>query len=165
MHYHYLILLGGNQGDVESAFAKARLMLSSVSEERLASSVYCSKAWGFESDELFRNQVIELTTDIAPLEFLDYTQSVERSIGRTDKTNDGAYQSRAIDIDILFCDDMQLQTPRLTIPHPLLHERRFTLVPLCELWADYVHPRFDVTVAQLLAQCTDNSEVWPAAFK
>lgn len=69
----------------------------------------------------------------SPLELLDETQKIERDLGRNHKSVNGQYQDRIIDIDILLYDDLHISTPRLTIPHPHMHERDFVLIPLKEI--------------------------------
>lgn len=155
----YLLLLGGNLGNVSQTFRIATEHLSLVGMVQRTSSLYSSKAWGFESDEIFLNQVVEIQSKLEPHDMLNATQRIELQLGRTSKSIGGQYQSRLIDIDILFCDDMIVHTERLTIPHPLLHKRRFTLVPLAEYWQAWQHPIFKTTIEQLLAQCNDESEV------
>ena len=157
---HYLILLGGNLGDVRRTFELAIGRLAEIGHIEAESSVYCSEAWGFEAVETFCNQIVELVTCTEPESLLDITQSIERQLGRTSKSHDGHYASRNIDVDILFCGNQTVSTPRLTIPHPLLHKRRFTLVPLVERWPDTVHPVTGKTAIEMLDECPDNGRVW-----
>ena len=103
------------------------------------SSVIETPAWGFESDP-FLNQVIVVETELSPMELLDTLQSIERRLGRTQKSTvvDGkpVYHARTIDLDILDYDRMKLQNDRLTLPHPHIAEREFVMVPLRELGID-----------------------------
>jgi 2-amino-4-hydroxy-6-hydroxymethyldihydropteridine diphosphokinase len=84
---------------------------------------------------------------------------MEKDLGRKAKTKPGGYEARLIDIDILFFDDRIIQQPALTVPHPRLHLRRFTLLPLNELMPDWMHPLLKKTVRQLLRECPDDSDV------
>jgi len=93
-----------------------------------------------------------------PNQVLSITQNIEKQLGRQSKSTNG-YSSRPIDIDILFYGDMAVSTEELSVPHPLLHERRFTLEPLMELWPDLVHPVMRVPVSELYSKCPDNSLV------
>ena len=104
----------------------------------------------------YLNQVLAVATYLTPAEVLEQTQAIEQRLGRVRAEKWGA---RVIDIDLLFYDDLILETPTLTLPHPLLHERRFTLMPLVEIAPDLVHPVFKKSVYQLLANCTDEGEV------
>ena len=81
-----------------------------------------------------------MDTSLSPLEVLSVTQGIEREMGRTHKSVDGVYSDRVIDIDLLLCDDLVLDTPLLKIPHPLMHERRFVKEPLVEIAPGVVHP-------------------------
>ena len=155
----YLLLLGGNLGDVALTFDKARRRLASLGTAVRCSRLYASRPWGFEAETDFRNQVVELHSDLTPQQMLRATQRIERSLGRTAKTGGQGYESRPIDIDFLFCGDEVVDEPALVIPHPQLHLRRFTLVPLCELWPDLTHPQQHQTMRRLLDICPDHSEV------
>lgn len=148
------LLLGGNLGDKEKAFSEARNRLSNqVGKIISQSSVYETAPWGFESSDLFWNQVLEITTNLSPEEVLRETQQTEFELGRTRKSNQ--YDSRLIDIDILFFGDQIISLEKLTIPHPRIQERKFTLVPLNEIAPEMIHPVFQKTIGQLLSECAD----------
>ncbi|GKT34497.1 2-amino-4-hydroxy-6-hydroxymethyldihydropteridine diphosphokinase [Aduncisulcus paluster] len=154
-----ILQLGGNLGDVKKTFSD---VVSALSEEVgkiiKTGSFYKSKAWGFESDDAFTNQVIELETSLLPHDLLHLTQKIEKRFGREKKTVDG-YESRPVDIDILFYGDSSIETPDLTIPHKLMTERRFVLEPLREFWSEKKHPRLMKTVKELYESCPDSSEI------
>ncbi len=154
----YLILLGGNEGQVEQTFVRAIDELRKVGSVRRVSSLYSSPSWGFESAP-FLNAVLEFASNLQPEELLAHTQRIERILGRTTKSTSGTYSARPIDIDLLYCDNRLINLPQLQIPHPLIAERRFTLVPLAEHWADWFDPRRQMTVAQMLEHCPDSSKV------
>lgn len=117
---------------------------------------YETKAWGFESECPFENQILVVDTELSPEELLHTVQKIELELGRNraaeeqEKAATGAaYGSRPIDIDILFYDDCVVDTPELKIPHPLLHQRDFVLAPLCEIMRDYRHPVLGKTIGEL----------------
>lgn len=154
-----ILLLGGNEGDPKKTFSSAySLLTEEVGDIKDHSSFYESEPWGFEAEQNFINQVIEITTSLAPSEVLSVTQGIEKKLGRKLKTGNG-YSSRIIDIDILFYDDQLIDIPGLTIPHPRLHLRLFTLLPLTEKWDDLIHPVSKKTIKQLLEECTDSAWV------
>ena len=132
-HTAYLSL-GTNLGD------KEHNLLSAISEiERRIGPVRAQSAfletepWGFDSQNTFLNAAIRIETKFSPLELLDETQQIERDLGRKHKSVNGQYHDRIIDIDILLYDDLHISTPRLTIPHPHMHERDFVIIPLKEI--------------------------------
>ena len=118
---------------------------------------YESEPWGFPAAGVFSNQALEVSTDLTPHEVLDACQRIERELGRNraaeavEKASSGAvYCSRPIDIDIIFYDDEVIGDERLTVPHPLLAEREFALVPLCEIMRQRRHPVTGATVGEML---------------
>ena len=119
------------------------------------SQVIESEAWGELKQPAFLNMVLACQSQLAPFELLNKLEEIEREIGRVDK-GDGT--ARAIDIDILFYDDITINSARLQIPHRHLHERNFVLVPLAEIASDFIHPKYQVSVMQLLSQSTDTKK-------
>lgn len=152
------LLLGGNQGDVKRTLQTAQQLINArVGAVLRCSHRYESEAWGFSAPERFSNQALEVSTDLTPHEVLDICQDIERELGRNRaaeavaKASSGmAYTSRPIDIDVIFYDDLVLDDERLTIPHPLLAEREFALVPLSEIMRQRRHPVSGLTVGELL---------------
>ena len=92
-----------------------------------------TEPWGFQSDNSFVNAAICMETSLDPFEVLAKTQEIERELGRTIKSTNGEYHDRIIDIDILLYDDLHINTPQLTIPHPLMEQRDFVMIPLKEI--------------------------------
>lgn len=148
----YFLCLGGNSGDREANLARATGMLGSCGTIASCSSLYETEAWGM-SGPAFLNQVICYETDLSPFELLDLIFSIEDALGRASRT--GVYADRPMDIDILLAGDLVLDSPRVTIPHPRMSERRFVLVPLCEIAPQTVHPVTRETVRAMLARCAD----------
>jgi len=131
---HILFLgLGTNLGNREENLTKAvRLISEKVGAVLSVSSFYKSEPQGFVSENIFLNAVLMLHTKLSPLEVLDETKKIEKQLGRKSKTRK-EYTDRIIDIDILFYDDLIINTQKLTIPHPHIAEREFVLVPLAEI--------------------------------
>ena len=166
--YTAYLLLGGNLGDCVQTFKAARekIALRSGRISR-ASRLYTSPSWGFEAKELFYNQVLELQTTLDPYALLQQLLQIETELGRVrsqtatapEKTAAASkqYASRTIDIDILFYEDFVIRSRNLSLPHPLMQQRAFVLVPLAELVPAFLHPVFGVSVAELLAKCSDDS--------
>ena len=151
------LLLGSNLGNrlavLETAVKLIAERVGNVSEE---SAVYETAPWGITDQPTFLNQVIRVESELTPENALEFTLSIEQELGRVRGERWGA---RVIDIDLLFYDDLILDTPSLILPHPRLHERRFTLIPLAEIAADHVHPLLKKTVLDLLNNCPDNGVV------
>lgn len=146
----YILLLGGNLGDVASTMNDAISHIASVCSVVKRSSIFESEPWGFNAVERFKNMAVEIETDMEPISLLNELQRIERLMGRKHKTVNRQYQSRTIDIDILLCDSRVVDTERLTIPHKLMHLRRFALEPVAEYWADWQHQVLNKSVGELL---------------
>lgn len=116
------------------------------------SAIYETAAWGIEAQPSFLNQVLVLYTTLSPHDLMSTLLSIEHALGRIREKKMGP---RFIDIDILFYDDLIIKTDTLTIPHPLLHLRRFTLQPLAEINPQKIHPVLKQTAEQLLLNCPD----------
>ncbi|HVX48743.1 MAG TPA: 2-amino-4-hydroxy-6-hydroxymethyldihydropteridine diphosphokinase [Chitinophagaceae bacterium] len=120
------------------------------------SSFYQTAAWGFTEQPDFYNQVIALQTQLPPGTLMQTLLDIEQAMGRKRDIKMGP---RIIDIDILLIDDMVINTPMLTVPHPFLAERRFALAPLAEIAPAAAHPVLHKTVQQLLDDCPDTLSV------
>lgn len=142
---------GSNLGDRRSNILRASdLLLSEGLKPAAFSSLIETAPVGFASPHAFLNAVGEYLTSLSPSAVLAATQRVERALGRTRKSVGGVYADRPIDIDILFYDDLRLSTPTLTIPHPLIAERRFVLEPLAEIAPGMRHPLTQLTPREML---------------
>ncbi len=153
-HLIYLAL-GSNLEDRQANLRQALMSLAPGVEVLERSPIYETEPWGYQDQPRYLNQVVSGTTRLAPLALLQHLKSIEVSLGRTPSFR---YGPRLIDLDILFYDDLVLESDELTIPHPRLTERAFVLVPLGDLAPDLRHPILGVTVLDLL-QRLDRSGV------
>ncbi len=136
MHRVYLSLgtnLGNRRENIREAIRKIGEQVGVVTRQ---SALYETKPWGFSTPNEFINACVLVETELVPRQLLEATQRIEKEMGRTLKSVDGAYHDRIIDIDILMYDDIQVDEPDLKLPHPLMEERDFVMVPLREIWKD-----------------------------
>ena len=146
MHKVYLGL-GSNLGDKEENIRKAIALIGErVGEVVRQSSLIETEPWGYESENKFLNGVIFVETNLSPRQLLKATQKIERDLGKkkvhaTKRSQDSSlstlhsslYKDRPIDIDILLYDDLTVDEPDLKIPHPLMQERDFVMIPLTQI--------------------------------
>lgn len=152
-----ILLLGSNQGKSAHLLKQARNRLEQeLGQIQAESSVYQSKAWGNTRQPDFLNQVLIISYEGLAADALKIALDTERQLGRIRKEKWGA---RTMDIDLLYLGQQIIHTPDLTLPHPALHVRRFTLVPLVEIAPDFVHPLFKKSQKELLDICEDNLKV------
>ena len=153
------LLLGSNENNRQHNIEQAlRLMALKGCEILSQSALYETEAWGLKEQQPFLNQAVEVRTTLQPLQLLHTLKAIEKETGRVETVKWGP---RVIDIDILFYGAAIIDEPELKVPHPYLHQRRFTLVPLAEIAPQLLHPVIYKTVVQLLAECEDTSEVKP----
>lgn len=148
MHTVYLAL-GTNLGNRLANLRAARAALTPQMTLKAKSHIYETPPWGYTEQDAFLNQVLQVETYLEPEPLLKHLKRLEVALGRVPSFENGP---RLIDIDILFYDDLVLDTPELVIPHPRLHERAFVLVPLNDIAPDLIHPQFKKTVRELLTE-------------
>ena len=157
MSFKVYLLTGSNVGNSKALLNQAKLsVIQHIGAITAASSLYQTAPWGNTNQQHFLNQVLEVSTNLASKEVLTTILNIEQQMGRT---REEKWAPRTIDIDILFFNNNIIDEHDLKIPHPLLHQRRFTLVPLAEIAPNYIHPLLHQTVTNLLQHCSDNSVV------
>ena len=141
--YLAFLSLGSNMGDKETNISQAILLISELEKVELVaqSSLYETSPVGFVQQPHFLNCCIKIMTNLDPLELLDKLQEIENYLGRTRREYWGA---RTIDIDILLCGDKLIREPRLKVPHPLMFERGFVMLPLAEIMTSEERNRYGV---------------------
>jgi 2-amino-4-hydroxy-6-hydroxymethyldihydropteridine diphosphokinase len=150
--------LGSNLGDKEATLSFAVEQLEQLGQVSAMSSYYLTEPWGYQSENLFLNQVVSLETELEPHALLKSFQYIEKEAGRLPVTST-YYSDRPLDIDLLLCDKRIISDDILTIPHPKLHLRQFVLVPLIEIAPLLLHPLLHQTMEQLLEICRDTTKV------
>lgn len=152
-----ILLLGANLGDRVATLSQARdRVADQIGPVIQPSALYETAPWGITDQPAFLNQVLAVETVLEPEAVLEQTQAIEQKLGRVRHEKWGA---RVIDIDMLYYDQQVIHTETLTVPHPYLHQRRFTLVPLAEIAPTFRHPVLQKTTLQLLTECQDKGEV------
>ena len=147
--------LGTNLGDKEQNLRDAvQKIEEQVGKVISLSAFYVTAPWGFTSENSFLDAAAWVDTDLSPLAVLQETQAIERELGRTKKSVDGVYSDRLIDIDLLFYEDLVLSVTsptgaELNLPHPLMTERDFVMLPLAEIAPELVHPVFGKTMKEI----------------
>ena len=146
-HTVYLAL-GSNLGDRHENMRQAVAALSPQVDIKAKSHIYETDPWGYEDQPKFLNMAVRGLTYLEPEQLLKHLKRLETALGRQMTFANGP---RSIDIDILFFDDLILDTPVLTLPHPRLHERGFVLLPLMDIGPDLVHPLLKKSIRELTA--------------
>ena len=147
------LLLGTNLGDrAVNLHHATQLIQQTVGPVAEASSCYETEAWGVQDQPTFYNQVLRITTLLEHEPLLLDLQTIEQQLG---KIKLGRWRERLIDVDILYFGNRLVRTSFLTLPHPEIQHRRFTLVPLDEIAPQWVHPVLGKTHEQLLEECSD----------
>lgn len=148
--------LGSNKGHREEYLQQAIKNLHNHSEIEVivSSSVYETKPVGYTDQADFLNLVIQVETTLAPLKLLDYVQQIEIKL---DRTREIRWGPRTIDIDIILFGDKEIESKRLTVPHPRFHERAFVLSPLADLTDEVIYD--GKTAVELLTELPETSGI------
>jgi 2-amino-4-hydroxy-6-hydroxymethyldihydropteridine diphosphokinase len=147
------LLLGTNQGEQAINLIEAKAKISrELGLIITASSIYKTAAWGMKNQPDFYNQVIIVKTEYDPVQTLTILQNIENQLGRIRNEKWGP---RIIDIDILFFNDLVMDSPTLKLPHPEMQNRMFTLTPLAEVAENFIHPVYLKSIKLLMQECTD----------
>lgn len=151
------LLIGGNLGNrLQNLEIAKKEIAAKIGQIQKTSSVYETAPWGIAEQPNYLNQVVLVHSTLLPEEVLQTVLNIETTMGRSRKEK---YGPRIIDIDILFYNDEIVSLEQLTIPHPEIQNRRFVLIPLAELNAGFIHPLFNISIAELLERCPDSLAV------
>ena len=152
--------LGTNMGDRAANLTRAMQLLESSGLEKVAvSQVYETEPWGFMAEKAFYNMVAVYRTLLEPAGLMTVIAGIETSMGRVRSFSAAGYESRVIDIDILFYGDREINEGGLVIPHPRMAERRFVLQPLAELMPGRMHLVEGKSIQTMLSDCSDKLQV------
>lgn len=151
------IELGSNVGDRLNLIEQAKSLIIGMGCNIIQqSSIYETPPWGFEADQYFLNQIIQVTTALNASTLIIELLAIEKKLGRI-RGSEG-YESRTMDLDVLFFNNAVLSEENLTIPHPRLHLRKFVLVPMNEVAPNFLHPVLNLTINTLLLKCPDRTK-------
>ena len=149
--------LGSNIGErLDNLNQSIKIITERIGNVLEKSSVYESTPWGVENQRNFLNQVIFVKSNFDPYAILDLVLQIEKDMGRIRIEKWG---ERIIDIDILFIDDLIIESENLCIPHEFIAKRKFVLQPMCEIAPGFIHPKLNKTISQLLEECIDEEKV------
>ncbi len=150
--------IGGNLGDkLKNINIAKELINNNIGQIIKKSSIYETPPWGFECNNNFYNQVLQIQTTLTAKAVLKQCNDIENKLGRV--RGKQQFTSRTMDIDILlFNNEVIDEEPILKVPHPRIHLRKFVLIPLNDINPQLIHPLFNKSIQQLLSECTDNSQ-------
>ncbi len=163
-HFAY-ISVGSNLGDPMQNCCRGIEALCEDGEVELIAQSPCYKTQPVDylEQNWFINAALYVRTKLSPIGLLDKTQRIQRRLGR--KSDAVRFGPRILDLDIIFYDNLMLETPHLVIPHPRMHKRRFVLQPICDIDPTVVHPGLGQNVQDLLNQLvTDDQDMMPCSF-
>jgi 2-amino-4-hydroxy-6-hydroxymethyldihydropteridine diphosphokinase len=157
-HHIAYISVGSNLGHKLENCRKGIANLGRSGNTRLVaqSIVYRTEPIDYHDQDWFVNYVVKIETDLVPLSLLDRLKSIERTAGR--KRDRIRFGPRILDLDIILYDDLVLEDPRLTIPHPRMHKRRFVLKPICDIDPDIKHPVLHRRLQSLLENLAEEGQ-------
>lgn len=146
--------LGTNLGDRVQLLAEAKKSIEAeIGQVLRASAIYQTDSWGGDGTQPdYLNQVLRVHTELDAESVLSHMLAIEAKLGRTRQQR---WESRMMDIDLLFYGKETWELPHLVVPHPRIQERNFVLIPFCEIAPTWVHPVLDLTIRELLEQSTD----------
>ncbi len=153
----FYLHLGSNKGNRTDFLTDAMKRISSkIGEIKEQSSIYQTEPWGKKDQDEFLNLAIKVDSNLEPGDVLSAIKNIEVSMGVEKREKWGP---RIIDIDILYCNDVVMETENLVIPHPHIYERNFVLIPLMEIAGDFIDPVKDISIEEIFDLCKDESEV------
>ena len=154
------ISIGSNLNDRIRNCKIAIDQITQFAKITLCSSFYETESWGYQDENLYINSVIKIETGLDAHQLLNNLKIIEKKIGRLKKTRNNIYESRVIDLDILFFDNLILSSSDLTIPHIHIYDRNYVLIPLNEIDSDFICPLKKDKISNLLIKCKDKSKVY-----
>ena len=158
-----LLGLGTNLGDkIKNLEFALKSLSNQIGEITRISSVYETEAWGVQNQDNYYNIAVEINTPLFPLVLIKKLLEIETSLGRV---REKKWDSRIIDIDILFFENYIISTDHLQLPHPYLEKRNFVLEPLNEIVSNFVHPKRRQNISELQSSCPDKSWIKKLDFK
>ncbi len=159
MHKVYLSL-GSNLGDKTRNLQMAKYEIAAqIGRIVKTGNLYETEPWGFENEHWFLNTVIEIETKLNEIETLKKCLLIEKKMGRVRNAVKNVYIARIIDIDILFFDNQIINLPELNIPHPHIQNRNFVLYPMADIAAEFIHPKLNKSIKDLLKECKDTTQI------
>lgn len=156
-HRRAAVALGANLGDRRATLERAVELIGAEVGEVVARSRWIETAAMIHPDDpatsypAFLNGVVLARTDLRPEEVLARLHAIEGQLGRDRSAEAARWRPRAVDLDLVALDDLVVELPDLRLPHPGMHERRFVLEPMAEVWPDWRHPVLGMSVAAMLA--------------
>lgn len=141
--------IGSNIGDRHSYINQAIQEVDKIARVISISELYETEPLGFKADQNFINCCIKIRCSMTPHQLLKALREIERELGRLEKSKNGMYKSRTIDLDILFFGDLTYSDKQLVIPHPELHNRSFVIQPLNDIAPELKHPLLNRTIQEI----------------